>query len=142
MVGHKICFYGEMWLIIPELSLLLLLIWSSAIIILAYDKYKCSKICKTLISQKSLPETFHIIPIKKIATVSLYSHIFLCLYLSFKFSILKSHLFVHIYRVLQFYPSDSHLCHAPLYQEVLELVPGLPCCAFSLTMTAFQQKNI
>ena len=29
MVGHKICFYGEMWLIIPELSLLLLLIWSS-----------------------------------------------------------------------------------------------------------------
>ena len=28
MVGHKICFYGEMWLIIPELSLLLL-IWSS-----------------------------------------------------------------------------------------------------------------
>ena len=32
MVGHKICFYGEMWLIIPELSLLLLLIWSSALL--------------------------------------------------------------------------------------------------------------
>ena len=29
MMGHKICFYGEMWLIIPELSLLLPLIWSS-----------------------------------------------------------------------------------------------------------------
>ena len=29
MVRHKICFNGEMWLIIPELSLLLLLIWSS-----------------------------------------------------------------------------------------------------------------
>ena len=29
MVGHKICFYGEMWLIIPKLSLLPLLIWST-----------------------------------------------------------------------------------------------------------------
>ena len=31
MVGHKKCFYGEMWLIIPELSMLLFLIWSSAL---------------------------------------------------------------------------------------------------------------
>ena len=28
MRGHKICFYGEIWLIIPELSLLPLLNWS------------------------------------------------------------------------------------------------------------------
>ena len=29
MVGHKICFYGEIWLIIPKLSMLPLLIWNS-----------------------------------------------------------------------------------------------------------------
>ena len=29
MMGHKICFYGEMWLIIPKLSLMPLLIWST-----------------------------------------------------------------------------------------------------------------
>ena len=29
MRGHKICFYGEIWLIIPKLSLLPLLIWST-----------------------------------------------------------------------------------------------------------------
>ena len=29
MVGHKICFYGEILLIIPKLSLLPLLIWST-----------------------------------------------------------------------------------------------------------------
>ena len=28
-MGHKICFYEEIWLIIPKLSLLLLLIWST-----------------------------------------------------------------------------------------------------------------
>ena len=28
-MGHKICFYGEIWLIIPKLSLLSLLIWST-----------------------------------------------------------------------------------------------------------------
>ena len=28
MMGHKICFYEEMLIIIPKLSLLLLLIWS------------------------------------------------------------------------------------------------------------------
>ena len=28
MMGHKICFSGEIWPIIPKLSLLLLLIWS------------------------------------------------------------------------------------------------------------------
>ena len=28
MMGHKICFYEEIWIIIPKLSLLLLLIWS------------------------------------------------------------------------------------------------------------------
>ena len=44
MVGHKICFYGEMWLIIPELSLLLLLIWSSDIRTSKYNKFFiCSK---------------------------------------------------------------------------------------------------
>ena len=31
MRGHKIIFYGEMWLIIPKLSLLPLLIWSTDI---------------------------------------------------------------------------------------------------------------
>ena len=29
MMGHKICFYGNIWIIIPNLSLLLLLIWST-----------------------------------------------------------------------------------------------------------------
>ena len=29
MMGHKTCFHGEIWLIIPKLSLLPLLIWSS-----------------------------------------------------------------------------------------------------------------
>ena len=29
MTGHKICFYGEIWLIIPKFSLLPLLIWST-----------------------------------------------------------------------------------------------------------------
>ena len=29
MMGHKICFYGELWLLIPKLSLLPLLIWST-----------------------------------------------------------------------------------------------------------------
>ena len=29
MMGDKICFYGEIWLIISKLSLLPLLIWSS-----------------------------------------------------------------------------------------------------------------
>ena len=33
MVGHKICLYGERWLIIPKLSLLLLFIWSSALVL-------------------------------------------------------------------------------------------------------------
>ena len=31
MMGHKICFYVELLLIIPKLSLLPLLIWSTAI---------------------------------------------------------------------------------------------------------------
>ena len=29
MMGHKICFNGEKWIIIPNLSLLLLLSWST-----------------------------------------------------------------------------------------------------------------
>ena len=29
MMGHKICFYEEIWIIIPELSLITLLIWST-----------------------------------------------------------------------------------------------------------------
>ena len=29
MMGHKVCFYGEIWQIIPKLSLLPLLIWST-----------------------------------------------------------------------------------------------------------------
>ena len=36
MMGHKICFSEEIWIIIPKLSLLLLLIWSPALIV-----YKC-----------------------------------------------------------------------------------------------------
>ena len=28
MMGHKICFYGEIWLVIPKLSLFLVLIGS------------------------------------------------------------------------------------------------------------------
>ena len=31
MVGHKICFYGEIWLIIPKLFVVYLLIWSTVI---------------------------------------------------------------------------------------------------------------
>ena len=31
MMGHKICFYGKIWLIIPKLSLIHLLIWSTAV---------------------------------------------------------------------------------------------------------------
>ena len=34
MMGHKICFYGEIWLIIPKLSLLPLLVWSSVMSVL------------------------------------------------------------------------------------------------------------
>ena len=30
MMGHKICFYEEIWIIIPKSSSLLLLIWSTA----------------------------------------------------------------------------------------------------------------
>ena len=29
MMGHKTCFYGEIWSVTPKLSLLLLLIWST-----------------------------------------------------------------------------------------------------------------
>ena len=32
MMGHKICFYGEIWLIIPKLSLLSLPIWSTELL--------------------------------------------------------------------------------------------------------------
>ena len=31
MMGHKICFYGEVWIVIPKLSLLPLLIWCTGI---------------------------------------------------------------------------------------------------------------
>ena len=31
MMGHKICFEGEIWIIIPKLSLLPLLIWSTGV---------------------------------------------------------------------------------------------------------------
>ena len=34
MVGHKICFYGKLWLIMPKLSLFPLLIWSTVQIII------------------------------------------------------------------------------------------------------------
>ena len=36
MMGHKICFDGELCIIIPKLSLLLLLIWST-------DSYNAKK---------------------------------------------------------------------------------------------------
>ena len=39
MMGHKICFNEEIWIVIPKLSLLLLLIWSTAY---NYLKYSCS----------------------------------------------------------------------------------------------------
>ena len=32
-MGHKICLYGEIWLIVSKLSLLPLLIWSSEIVV-------------------------------------------------------------------------------------------------------------
>ena len=58
MMGHKICFYGEMWLIIPKLSLLLLLIWSTAdlqttgsyklsVFLTAFKRY-CGRGCITI----------------------------------------------------------------------------------------------
>ena len=37
MMGHKICFYGEIWLIIPKLSLLPLLICSTELNIVYID---------------------------------------------------------------------------------------------------------
>ena len=33
MMGRKICFYGEIWLIIPKLSLLPIRTWSTVIVI-------------------------------------------------------------------------------------------------------------
>ena len=39
MMGQKICFCALMWLIIPKLSLLLLLIWSSVNIYIYMDIY-------------------------------------------------------------------------------------------------------
>ena len=44
MMGHKICFDGEIWLIIPKLSLLLLLIWSTVIKIIIVIKSAGTKI--------------------------------------------------------------------------------------------------
>ena len=41
MMGHKICFYGEIWLIIPKLLMLPLPIWSSA----TYFVYQWCKVC-------------------------------------------------------------------------------------------------
>ena len=41
MMGHKICFYEEILIIIPKLSLLLLLIWSPA----KYLNQSCMKFC-------------------------------------------------------------------------------------------------
>ena len=46
MVGHKICSNGEIWLIIPKLSLLPLLIWSTAkgsLEIVVYEKDRIRK---------------------------------------------------------------------------------------------------
>ena len=37
MMGHKICVNGEIWIIIPKLSLLLLLIWSTAVVSIDSD---------------------------------------------------------------------------------------------------------
>ena len=42
-MGHKICFYGEIWLIIPKLSLLLLLIWTTVITNLQFIKISDQK---------------------------------------------------------------------------------------------------
>ena len=49
MMGHKICFYGEMWLIAPKFSLLPLLIWSTAerkVFIKSRNKATCMLLCK------------------------------------------------------------------------------------------------
>ena len=45
MMGHKICFYEEIWIIIPKLSHLPLLIWSSDLVVLHYFyKQGCNKV--------------------------------------------------------------------------------------------------
>ena len=38
MMGHKICFSGEIWLIIPKLSLLSSLTWSTITVIKTKEK--------------------------------------------------------------------------------------------------------
>ena len=41
MMGHKICLYGEIWLIIPKLSLLSLLIWRTGQCIILHGYLLC-----------------------------------------------------------------------------------------------------
>ena len=54
MMGHKICFYREMWLIIPKLSLLTLLIWSTAFGKSFWYFTKCQHSSSTLILEMVL----------------------------------------------------------------------------------------
>ena len=55
MMGHKICFYGKIWITIPKLSLLILVTWSTAETstevyanINAADIVKAIHVCMTL----------------------------------------------------------------------------------------------
>ena len=60
MMGHKICFYGEIWLIIPKLSLLLL-IWSTATILLYI--YECLHLSSLEAPESSVELSVHYLEI-------------------------------------------------------------------------------
>ena len=49
MMGHKICFYREIWLIISKLSLLALLIWSTVLMFNKNEEEKKTDIVLCLI---------------------------------------------------------------------------------------------
>ena len=55
MMGHKICFHEEIWLIIPKLSLLPLLIWSTDLTRVYTVCYSIS--LQNIIKMKNPPET-------------------------------------------------------------------------------------
>ena len=60
MIGHKISCYGEIWLIIPKLSLLHLLIWSTVAIFSSQNRINftstfMNKITAEILDSKSLP---------------------------------------------------------------------------------------
>ena len=51
MMGHKICFYEEIWIIIPKLSLLLLLIWTT-------EYYLCQEL--EMVSSSEIPKVWFV----------------------------------------------------------------------------------